>query len=171
MSFEHLLDHSTAKDTERTFSKEEKTQKYCLLVEQVKALVEGEVDLIANMSNIACLIHHNMGFWWAGFYRVQNQELVLGPFQGTLACTRIAFGKGVCGTAWRDNKTLIVADVERFAGHIACSSATRSEIVVPLREKGSVIAVLDIDSQNLNNFDEIDAHYLELIAEIMLHHK
>ena len=113
------------------------------------------------MSNVAAAIHQEMHFWWTGFYRVINGELVLGPFQGPLACTRIAFGRGVCGTAWKEQKTMVVPDVELFPGHIACSSASRSEIVVPVFKDGEVTAVLDIDSAELNTFNETDKEYLE----------
>ena len=145
-----------------------KAERYKLLLEQVKCVVEGETDLIANMANVAAMIHETFGFWWTGFYRVEGDELVLGPFQGPLACTRIKRGRGVCGTAWAQNETIVVPDVEQFPGHIACSSASRSEIVVPLRDgKGGVFAVLDIDSAELNTFDEVDRVWLEGVAEAM----
>ena len=145
-----------------------KAERYKLLLEQVKSIVEGETDLIANMANVAAMIHETFGFWWTGFYRVEGDELVLGPFQGPLACTRIKRGRGVCGTAWAQNETIVVPDVEQFPGHIACSSASRSEIVVPLRDgKGGVFAVLDIDSAELNTFDEVDRVWLEGVAEAM----
>ncbi|MBQ5854038.1 MAG: GAF domain-containing protein, partial [Rikenellaceae bacterium] len=114
-----------------------KAERYALLTRQIEAVVAGEPDLIARMANVASMIHHTFGFWWTGFYRVEGNELILGPFQGPLACTRIAFGRGVCGTAWRDKQTIVVPDVELFEGHIACSSASRSEIVVPLRQNGA----------------------------------
>ena len=123
--------------------------------------MDHNVDGIANMANMAAMLHETFGFWWTGFYRVINGELVLGPFQGPLACTRIAFGRGVCGTAWKEQKTMVVPDVELFPGHIACSSASRSEIVVPVFKDGEVTAVLDIDSAGLNTFDETDKEYLE----------
>lgn len=123
--------------------------------------MDHNVDGIANMANMAAMLHETFGFWWTGFYRVINGELVLGPFQGPLACTRIAFGRGVCGTAWKEQKTMVVPDVELFPGHIACSSASRSEIVVPVFKDGEVTAVLDIDSAELNTFDETDKEYLE----------
>ena len=145
-----------------------KAERYKLLLEQVKCVVEGETDLIANMANVAAMIHETFGFWWTGFYRVEGDELVLGPFQGPLACTRIKKGRGVCGTAWAQNETIVVPDVEQFPGHIACSSVSRSEIVVALRDgTGDVFAVLDIDSAELNTFDEVDRVWLESVAEAM----
>ena len=144
-----------------------KEEKYILLVKQCKALLEGESDEVARMANVAALIHETMGFWWTGFYRVQGEELVLGPFQGPVACSRIAFGRGVCGTAWKERRTVIVPDVDQFPGHIACSSASRSEIVVPIIRDSSVVAVLDIDSCSLNTFDETDRVYLEQIAAMI----
>jgi GAF domain-containing protein len=142
-----------------------KTDRYRLLLEQVRSVTEGEPDLIANMANTASMIHETFGFWWTGFYRVQGDELVLGPFQGPLACTRIKRGRGVCGTAWAKGQTLVVPNVDHFPGHIACSSASRSEIVVPLMDaQGKVMAVLDIDSDQLNTFDSEDAQWLEKIA-------
>ncbi|MBP5172631.1 MAG: GAF domain-containing protein [Bacteroidales bacterium] len=144
-----------------------KEEKYILLVKQCKALLEGESDEVARMANVAALIHETMGFWWTGFYRVQGEELVLGPFQGPVACSRIAFGRGVCGTAWKERRTVIVPDVDQFPGHIACSSESRSEIVVPIIRDSSVVAVLDIDSRELNTFDEIDQLCLEQIADII----
>ena len=120
-----------------------KAEKYALLYKQIAALVEGENDTIANMANIAAMIHHTFGFWWTGFYRVMGDELVLGPFQGPLACSRIAYGRGVCGTAWKEQQTQVVPDVEQFPGHIACSSLSRSEIVVPVWSNGEIVAVLE----------------------------
>lgn len=146
---------------------EEKEQKYELLLKQAKALVEDETNLIANMSNLSSLIHFTFGFWWTGFYFVDGNQLVLGPFQGPLACTRIPFGKGVCGSAWERQKTLVVPDVEQFPGHIACSSESRSEIVVPIFKDGQVWAELDIDSKELNTFDDIDQQWLERIVEVI----
>ena len=145
----------------------EKEERYQLLVAQIRALVEGETDQIAVMSSIAAVIHQEMKFWWTGFYRVVNNELVLGPFQGPVACMHIGFGKGVCGTAWKKGETIVVPDVEQFPGHIACSSASRSEIVVPIFSKSEpqrVVAVLDIDSEKLNTFDNVDQKYLEAIC-------
>lgn len=146
-----------------------KCEKYSVLYEQIKALTEGEDDLIANMANISSMIHQTFGFWWTGFYRVCGQELILGPFQGPLACSRIPFGRGVCGTAWKEEKTIIVPDVELFPGHIACSSASRSEIVVPVF-KGygkEITAVLDIDSAEPDTFDETDRAWLEEIVKLI----
>ena len=146
-----------------------KEEKYEALLKQIESVVADESDLIANMANVASMIHETFHFWWTGFYRViSDKELVLGPFQGPLACTRIRKGRGVCGTAWAEAKTQVVPDVDLFPGHIACSSASRSEIVVPLYdEKDEVYAVLDIDSAELNTFDETDKLYLEKISNIM----
>lgn len=142
-----------------------KEEKYALLYKQVRALVEGESDTIANMANIAAMIQETFRFWWTGFYRVAGEELVLGPFQGPLACSRIKFGRGVCGTAWKERATQVVPDVELFPGHIACSSASRSEIVVPVfNVAGDVTAVLDIDSEQLAMFDDVDRLWLEKIV-------
>ena len=143
----------------------DKNETYKLLLAQVKAMVRDESDVIANMANVAALIQETFHFWWAGFYRVGGDQLVLGPFQGPVACTRIGFGKGVCGTAWKERNTIVVADVEQFPGHIACSSESKSEIVVPLINKGEVVGVLDIDSERLATFDTTDRHWLEQIAE------
>ena len=144
-----------------------KIDKYSLVYKQVEALVEGEDDCIANMSNIAALIHSTFGFWWTGFYVVKGDELVLGPFQGPIACSRIPFGRGVCGAAWKRKESIVVPDVEQFPGHIACSSLSRSEIVVPVFRDGKVVAVLDIDSINLNAFDETDRESLEKITALI----
>lgn len=144
-----------------------KAEKYALLHEQIRALVADEKDMIANMANIASMIHHTFGFWWTGFYRVIDGELVLGPFQGPLACSRISYGRGVCGTAWKESATQIVPDVDKFPGHIACSSASRSEIVVPVINNGKVTAVLDIDSEHLATFDTTDKFWLEKIAGLL----
>ena len=144
-----------------------KAERYALLTRQIEAVVAGEPDLIARMANVASMIHHTFGFWWTGFYRVEGNELILGPFQGPLACTRIAFGRGVCGTAWRDEQTIVVPDVELFEGHIACSSASRSEIVVPLRQEGAIIGVLDIDSCDVGTFDSTDQEWLERIVALV----
>ena len=143
-----------------------KEDKYALLYAQIKSITEGEDDLIANMANVAAMIQETFGFWWTGFYRVIGNELVLGPFQGPLACSRIPFGKGVCGTAWKNAESLIVPDVDAFPGHIACSSASKSEIVVPVfnADGASIIAVLDIDSASYATFDEIDRIWLERIV-------
>lgn len=141
-----------------------KSEKYEILLQQIKAIVSGESDNIANMANITAMIHATFGFWWTGFYRVAEGELVLGPFQGPLACSRIRFGRGVCGTAWERQQTIIVPDVEQFPGHIACSSLSRSEIVVPVWHDNTIVAVLDIDSKELATFDEEDKLWLERIA-------
>ncbi|MBO5881919.1 MAG: GAF domain-containing protein [Alistipes sp.] len=142
-----------------------KNERYDLLYKQVVALTEGEGDEIANMANIAAMIHATIEPLWTGFYRVVGEELVLGPFQGPLACSRIKYGKGVCGTAWQREETLVVEDVEKFPGHIACSSLSRSEIVVPVWRDGRVVAVLDIDSKELASFDDTDRVWLERIVE------
>ena len=138
-----------------------------MLYKQVASLVESESDSIANMANVAAMIHETFRFWWTGFYRVAGEQLVLGPFQGPLACSRIAYGRGVCGTAWKEEHTQVVPDVEQFPGHIACSSASKSEIVVPLFKEGKVTAVLDIDSEQLATFDETDKQWLERIVELL----
>ena len=144
-----------------------KQQTYQTLLPQIESLVTGETDLIANMANVAAALHEVFGFWWTGFYRVEGQQLVLGPFQGPIACTRIPYGKGVCGTSWQRAETVIVPNVHEFAGHIACSSASNSEIVVPVIRYNQVIAVLDIDSKDFNTFDETDRLYLEQIARML----
>ena len=145
---------------------DKKIEKYELLTEQIKALTEGETDVIAVMANVCAAIHETMGFFWTGFYRVKDDELVLGPSQGPVACMHIGFGRGVCGSAWKQCQTIVVPDVEQFPGHIACSSLSRSEIVVPLlSDDGIVRAVLDIDSKELNTFDDTDRRYLEAICK------
>ena len=143
-----------------------KDDKYALLYAQIRTITDGEDDMIANMANVAAMIQETFGFWWTGFYRVIGNELILGPFQGPLACSRIPFGKGVCGTAWKNAETLIVPDVDAFPGHIACSSASKSEIVVPVfgADGASIIAVLDIDSASYATFDEADRIWLERIV-------
>ena len=146
---------------------ETKEQRYERLLPQVAALCDGEHDFIAKMANVSALLHHEFNFWWTGFYRVVGGELLLGPFQGPLACVHIAYGRGVCGTAWKERRTVVVPDVEQFPGHIACSSESRSEIVVPVFQNEEVIAVLDIDSRDLNTFDATDACYLERVAALM----
>jgi GAF domain-containing protein len=138
-----------------------KEEIYQALLPQVEALISGEQDLVANLANIAAALREAFGFFWVGFYVVQGQELVLGPFQGPIACTRIAYGRGVCGTAWKEQKTQLVPDVEAFPGHIACSSASKSEIVVPAFQNGEVFLVLDVDSDQLDDFDGVDQRYLE----------
>ena len=142
----------------------DKEQKYEALVAQAKALSEAETDEIALMANVAAIIHETFHFWWTRFYRVVGDELVLGPFQGPIACTRIKFGRGVCGTAWKEKRSVVVPDVEEFPGHIACSSASKSEIVVPIFCNDEVVAVLDIDSEKLATFDDTDKKYLEKIT-------
>lgn len=141
-----------------------KAEQYESLLPQVKALTDGEPDLVANLANIAAALKEQFGWLWVGFYLVKGEELVLGPFQGPVACTRIRKGRGVCGTAWQKAETLVVPDVEKFPGHIACSSLSKSEIVVPLIRNGEVVAVLDADSASLNAYDETDRKYLELLV-------
>ena len=145
-----------------------KSERYGSLLPQIKALTEGETDMIANISNITSALKYGMDFFWVGIYFVKENQLVLGPFQGTLACTRIDFGKGVCGTAWKQKQTIIVSDVEKFPGHIACSSLSLSEIVVPVfNNKKEVAAVIDVDSDKRNDFDEVDKLYLEEVAGVI----
>ncbi len=144
-----------------------KEELYREVLPQIEAVVSGETDTTANMANTAAVLHEAFGFWWTGFYIVRGQELVLGPFQGPVACTRIQKGKGVCGTAWARAETVVVPDVHKFEGHIACSSESNSEIVVPLINNGEVWAVLDIDSRKFNTFDEADKEYLEKIADMI----
>ncbi len=144
-----------------------KAEMYQTLLPQIEAVVAAEPDPVANMANVAAMIHETFRFWWTGFYRVIDDQLVLGPFQGPLACTRIRRGRGVCGTAWAEGQTQVVPDVDQFPGHIACSSASRSEIVVPLWRDGQVIGVLDIDSADLNTFDDVDRLWLERVAAIL----
>ncbi len=144
-----------------------KSEKYISLLPQLKALLSGESDAIANFANVSAALKMTFNFFWVGFYIVKENELVLGPFQGSIACTRIKCGRGVCGTAWKEKKTIIVSDVNTFPGHIACDVASQSEIVVPLFHNNEVIAVLDIDSEQLNHFDETDAHYLELLVKLL----
>jgi len=142
----------------------EKNEKYQALLQQIPGLLDPQVDVIANMANVAAALRETFGFFWVGFYRVVGEKLVLGPYQGPLACTRIAFGKGVCGASWEQQKTLVVANVHEFPGHIACSEASKSEIVVPIMVDGQVIAVLDIDSDEFATFDDIDRESLEKIC-------
>jgi GAF domain-containing protein len=144
-----------------------KTEQYQSLIPQVKGLLEGETDLVANLANVAAALKEQFGWLWTGFYIVKNNELVVGPFQGPVACTRIKKGKGVCGTSWAEAKTIIVPDVEKFPGHIACSSLSKSEIVVPVIRNNEVVAVLDVDSDELNRFDIIDQRYLEEIVNLI----
>lgn len=145
-----------------------KQETYKSILPQIESLVAGETDMIAKMANVAAVLYETFGFWWTGFYRVEGQQLVLGPFQGPIACTRIPYGKGVCGAAWQRAETVIVPNVHEFAGHIACSSASNSEIVVPIISDKQVIAVLDIDSIDFGTFDEVDKCYLEQISRQIL---
>lgn len=142
-------------------------ERYTLLLPQLRALTAGETDLIANIANIVAALRETFGFFWVGVYFVKAEELVLGPFQGPMACTRIAYGKGVCGTAWQEARTILVPDVELFPGHIACSSLSRSEIVVPVFASDRVVMVLDVDSHKVNDFSETDAHHLGIVAELL----
>lgn len=145
-----------------------KQEKYEALLPQIESVLDGETDQIAAMANVAAMIHETFGFWWTGFYRVIADQLVLGPFQGPMACTRIRKGKGVCGTAWAEDRVQVVPDVDQFPGHIACSSASRSEIVVPIHQPdGQVSAVLDIDSAELATFDDVDALWLGRVASLL----
>jgi L-methionine (R)-S-oxide reductase len=145
----------------------DKAEQYQSLIPQIEALIDGEPDLVANLANICAVLKEQFKWFWIGFYLVKDNELVLGPFQGPVACTRIAFGKGVCGAAWQQARTLIVPNVDEFPGHIACSSLSQSEIVVPVFHDGKVIAVLDADSEALAHFDETDARYLEQIVKLV----
>ena len=157
MEYSHSIDTNVGKE-----------EIYLQVLNQLKALVQGEEDLIANLANSCALLKEAFNWWWVGFYLVKHQELVLGPFQGPVACTRIAYGRGVCGSAWQQQKTIVVPNVNDFPGHIACSSASLSEIVVPFfGSNQEVIGVLDVDSEHLNYFDEIDAKYLEAIVAML----
>jgi L-methionine (R)-S-oxide reductase len=142
-----------------------KAQKYEQLLPQVEALIAGESDMVANLANVAAALKQTMNFFWVGFYIVKGNELVLGPFQGPIACTRIALGKGVCGTAWKEKRTIIVPNVDEFPGHIACSSDSKSEIVIPLLRDGVVTAVLDVDSDRLDDFDAVDERFLTTLIK------
>jgi len=144
-----------------------KQEQYELLIPQIEALLQGETDLVANLANVAAALREQFSWWWVGFYLVKNGELVLGPFQGPVACTRIRKGRGVCGTSWEKAQTLIVPDVEQFPGHIACSSLSKSEIVVPLIRDGEVWGVLDVDSEFPDFFDQTDQHYLQQIVALL----
>ncbi|HEY5691246.1 MAG TPA: GAF domain-containing protein [Cyclobacteriaceae bacterium] len=144
-----------------------KAGRYETLIPQIEALVAGEADLVANLANVSAALRETMNFFWVGFYLVKGEELVLGPFQGPIACTRIKMGKGVCGTVWKERKTMIVPNVDEFPGHIACNSASKSEIVLPALRKNEVVLVLDIDSEKLNDFDETDERYLEQLMRII----
>lgn len=145
----------------------DKASQYQSIIPQIEALITGEDDLVANLANISAALKEQFSWFWVGFYMVKNNELVLGPFQGPVACTRIAKGKGVCGVAWQQAETLIVADVDAFPGHIACSSLSRSEIVIPLFNNGNVFGVLDVDSEQLDHFDETDRQYLEQLISLI----
>ena len=144
-----------------------KIEMYQSIIPQIAALIEGEQDFIANLANVAAALKEQFGWWWVGFYLVKNNELVLGPFQGPVACTRIHKGRGVCGAAWQQEKTIIVPDVEKFPGHIACSSLSKSEIVVPIFSQQQVVGVLDVDSEVLNFFDATDERYLKEIVDLL----
>ena len=144
-----------------------KESQYISLIPQLKGLLEGEPDLVANLANVSAALKEQFGWLWVGFYLVKEEQLVLGPFQGPVACTRIRKGKGVCGTSWEKALTLVVEDVEKFPGHISCSSLSRSEIVVPLIRNAEVMGVLDVDSEHLSYFDSIDQHYLEQIVDLI----
>jgi L-methionine (R)-S-oxide reductase len=150
-----------------TIVKGNKTEQYESLIPQIKGLLDGEPDLIANLANTVAALKEQFGWLWVGFYLVKNDELVLGPFQGPVACTRIRKGRGVCGTSWAEAKTLIVPDVEKFPGHIACSSLSKSEIVVPVIRNNEVVAVLDVDSEAYDDFNETDKYYLEQIISLI----
>ena len=143
----------------------DKIEKYESLIPQIEALISGETDMVANLANIASALRYGMDFFWVGFYMVKEDQLVLGPFQGPIACTRINRGKGVCGQAWDQAKTFVVSNVDEFPGHIACSSDSKSEIVVPIKKEGKVIGVLDVDSDELDSFDEVDQKYLERLMD------
>ncbi|EPG35945.1 GAF domain-containing protein [Acinetobacter colistiniresistens] len=142
-----------------------KAEQYQSILPQIQAIIEDETDVIANLANICAALKQQFGWFWIGFYLVKENELVLGPFQGPIACTRIAKGRGVCGTAWQQQQVIIVPDVDQFPGHIACSSASKSEIVLPIMKNGTCVGVLDIDSDELNQFDEIDAEYLKQLMQ------
>jgi len=144
-----------------------KAEQYTSLIPQIKGLLEGETDLVANLANVTGALKEQFGWFWVGFYLVKDDQLVLGPFQGPVACTRIRKGKGVCGSSWAEARTLVVPDVEKFPGHIACSSLSRSEIVVPIIRNGEVLGVLDVDSSELDEFDIIDQQYLEQIISLI----
>jgi len=150
-----------------SISKGTKEEQYQSLIPQITGLLEGETDLVANLANVAAALKEQFGWLWIGFYLVRNEELVLGPFQGPVACTRIKKGRGVCGSSWAQATTLIVPDVELFPGHIACSSSSRSEIVLPMFKDGEVVGVLDADSTDLNTFDQTDQHYLGAIISLL----
>lgn len=150
-----------------TINKGTKKDQYIGLVPQIRGLVTGETNQIANLANIAAALKEQFNFFWVGFYLIEGEQLVLGPFQGPVACTRIQYGRGVCGTSWKENKTIIVPNVEEFPGHIACSSLSKSEIVIPIYNNKNIIGILDVDSDELNAFDEIDAQYLTEIVSLL----
>ena len=150
-----------------TITKGDKKTQYESLIPQIQGLLSGETNLIANLGNIAAALKEQFNWWWVGFYWIHDDALVLGPFQGPVACTRIKKGRGVCGSAWEKGATIIVPDVEKFPGHIACSSASKSEIVVPVFQEGNIVGVLDVDSAHLSDFDEIDQLYLEKIVGLI----
>ncbi|MDH5602757.1 MAG: GAF domain-containing protein [Cyclobacteriaceae bacterium] len=150
---------------------QDKEQKYKTLIPQLKSLIEGEVDLIANLGNISAALKETFDFLWVGFYLVKGDQLVLGPFQGPVACTRIEKGKGVCGTAWEQERTIIVEDVETFPGHIACSSLSKSEIVIPVMSDGRVTMVLDVDAEHYKQFNEVDSEYLNQIVDLLANNR
>lgn len=152
---------------ELLISSSNKKERYEQLLPQIEALIAGEPNLVANLANVAAALRQTFGFFWVGFYLVEGNELVLGPFQGDIACTRIGFGKGVCGTAWQKQKSIIVPNVDEFPGHIACSSSSKSEIVIPILKNEKVVAVLDVDSDELDAFDETDNSYLTQIANLV----
>lgn len=156
MAEELIIENSASRD-----------DKYKSLIPQIEALVTGEPDLVANLSNIAAALKYGMSYYWVGFYLVKNDELVLGPFQGPIACTRIAKGRGVCGTSWAEGSTQVVANVDEFPGHIACSGDSKSEIVLPAFKNGVVALILDVDSDELNDFDEVDKEHLEKLMGII----
>lgn len=141
-----------------------RAEQYQELIQQLQTLVGGETNRVANLANVAAGLKEFFHFFWVGFYLVEDEQLVLGPFQGPIACTRIAFGRGVCGSSWQQNKSLLVPNVDEFPGHIACSSASKSEVVIPIRKKDTIIGVLDVDSDKLNDFDEVDVEYLEKLC-------
>lgn len=145
----------------------DKKERYEVLLPQVRSLVDGETDIVANLSNVVAALRQSFGFFWVGFYIVRDNQLVLGPFQGPIACTRINFGRGVCGTTWKEGKTILVPNVDEFPGHIACSSDSKSEIVVPVFKNGSVAMVLDVDSDKHNDFDNTDLEYLEKLMKVV----
>ncbi len=145
----------------------DKEEKYISLLPQIKGLISGESNLVANLANVCAALKQTFDFFWVGFYIVENTELVLGPFQGSIACTRIQLGKGVCGTSWKEKQSILVPNVDEFPGHIACSSLSKSEIVVPIIKDNSVVAILDIDSDKLNDFDETDKKYLEQLCALL----